>query len=172
MHFTPAGHVADLPHDPPAGDQPAEALAVSEGVARPDGPPGPPAWEGSGQAALSLLLRLGGSLDQPSLVRQCGLDVNLVEPPGHHRQQQHHGGQQAREPKGRVRHGRGEGAHVGAEEGPVEEEGEAEVEHEGAPDGDVVEDRPVRRVQRYLGCHHNDQDGRHHRAEQIVVSHH
>ena len=159
VDFAPAGGIAELPHDPPARDEAAEALAVSECVARPDGAARPPAGERTGQTALALLLRLGGSLDQPRLVGQCGLDVHLVEPPGHHREQQHHRGQQAGQPERGVRHGRGEGANVGAEEGPVEEESEAEVEDERPPDGDMVEYCPVRGVQRYLGRHHDDEDG-------------
>ena len=100
------------------------------------------------------------------------MDVHLVEPPGHHREEQHHGGQQAREPEGGVRHGRGQGANVGALEHPVVEEGEAEVEDEGAPDGDVVEHGPVGGVQGDLGRHHDDEDGGHHRGEEVVVGQH
>ena len=100
------------------------------------------------------------------------MDIHLVEPPGHHREEQHHGGQQAREPEGGVRHGRGQGANIGALEDPVVEEGETEVEDEGAPDGDVVEHGPVGRVQGDLGGYHDDQDGRHHGPEQEVVRQH
>ena len=173
MYFTPAGgHTPQLPHDPPAGNEAAEALTVSEGVAGPDGSPGPPARERSGQAALSLLFGLGGSLHQASLVCQGRLDVHLVEPPGHHRQQQHHRGQQARQPERRVGHGGGERPHVGPQEGPVEEESKAEVEDERSPDGDMVEYCPVGGVQGYLGRDDDDEDGGDHGAEQIVVRHH
>ena len=100
------------------------------------------------------------------------MNVHLVEPPGHHRQQQDHRGQQARQPERRVGHGCGEGAHVGPQKGPVEEESEAEVEDEWSPDGDMVEYCPVRGVQRYLGGDHDDEDGGHHRGEEVVVGQH
>ena len=54
----------------------------------------------------------------------------------------------------------------------VVEECEQEVENERSPDGDVVPDCPVGGVQGYLGGDHDDQDGRHHGAKEIVVRQH
>ena len=92
VNLTPTSYVPHVPHDPSAGDQPPEALAVSEGVPGPDGPPGSAAGEGSGEAALALLLGLGRSLHQAGLVSEGWLNVHLVEPPGHHGEQEDHGG--------------------------------------------------------------------------------
>ena len=111
-------------------------------------------------------------IESSHLVCECGVDINLIEPPGDHRQQQHHRGQQTREPEGGVRHRHRQRAHRANLEGPVVEEGEAEVEDEGAPDGDVVEDGPVGGVQGDLGGHHDDEDGGHHRGEEVVVGQH
>lgn len=93
-----AGHTG-AGHDAPAGDQAPEALAVGEGVARPDRAPRPPAREWPREASVALVPRPGAPLDQLSLVSERGVDIHLVEPPGHHREEKYHRGQQRREPE-------------------------------------------------------------------------
>ena len=60
--------LARLPHDAPARDQPAEALAVSEGVARADGAPGAATREWARQPLLRARPR--------TPLHQLGLNIN------------------------------------------------------------------------------------------------
>ena len=110
-------------HDAAAGDQATEALAVGEGVSRPHAAARPPTRERPREASVALVTRPRTPLDQLGLVSERGVDINLVESPGDHREQQNHSGEKRREPEGGVRHGRAQGPHVRASEGPVVGEG-------------------------------------------------
>jgi len=85
----------------------------------------------------------GTPLHKSGPIRQCGVDVDRIEPPCHNRNNEHNCGQQDGEPESRFPHRSGKCANVFSRNNKVVEEGEDKVEDEASPDCDVIENCPV-----------------------------